>query len=127
MIRAVLIACMLGTRVLADDASDLARAAKSPYLIAAWLLAHPDADLAPLNAALRLKEPIQLRQPTPELLVIPEPRQVIVILKGDFTREDYLRFMPVANGADWRLAGHYVRPAERHVEPRHGIRMVGSK
>ncbi len=118
----------------ADVATDLERAAQSPYDIQEFVDTHAAFKWNPLWRALKLTDDTFLpeceeRSCSAKLISVGSPEQVIVILHHEPSWfEVYLRFVPVPSNGErrWRFAGHY-QPNVKYFPPRHRIAQFGQR
>src|ERR1051325_3453263 len=133
MKRAVLIACMLGTRAFADDATDLARAARSPADLATFIQTHLAFDWEPLWKELHAERRAYLgpceRIPdhgcSTERIDVAEPRQTILVIFDGRDAAVYLQYRGSAE-AGWKFTGLY-SPELLNAAPEHYLTAIGTK
>jgi hypothetical protein len=125
---------------IAGVGEDLASAAKSPYEIARFVDTHITFRWEPLWKSLGIQNDVFMqpcgelngakRDCSEEFITIPDPFQVILILRhGLAMPEVYLRFLRergTGTTAPWKFGGYY-SPLVKYFEPRHRMLRFGMK
>ena len=138
---AALLTLLLAAAALAGVDEELAQAAKSPYDIARFVDRHASFQWEPLWQALGIKDADLATQPcearegavricSEELITIPDPSQVVLILRQEaFRWQVYLRFLR-ERGPDgwerWKFAGYY-QPMVKDYPPKYRTIRFGKK
>ena len=122
-----------------DTASELARAARSPYDIERFVETHTDFDWEPLWKALKITDQIEMagcvkqgdaaHSCSSELIIVVGPLQAILLLRRYDWDEVDLRFIGELQPdglTRWHFAGHF-EPHVHYFQPEHRIVMFGNK
>jgi hypothetical protein len=137
---AVLALCspiLLPSQNVIDIAKELANAAQSPYDVERFVETHGVFSWDPLWDALKIADgPLSwycslrldaAHDCSSELIEVAAAPQAILILRGEFDQEAYLRYlqeMRPDGTIGWRFAGHY-EPTVKYFVPTHRIVMFG--
>ncbi|HEV8145398.1 MAG TPA: hypothetical protein VGP79_03415 [Bryobacteraceae bacterium] len=131
MCRALLALLVVCAGLHADDAADLARAAKSPYLLKRYLESHVGINLDPLWTTVPPGELIfvncESAPCTTELVSVQADRQVILVVNdSQRNSQAYLRFQRPEGTAQWRITG-VSSVGVKYFPPRHRLIQFGNK
>jgi hypothetical protein len=131
-LRACILLLVLSGVARADDAADLARAAKSPIELAQFVKTHTAFDWEPLWEALHSKshlflgpcEAIPDHGCTTELIDIPDPKQTILVIFDGRDAAVYLCYR--GSASRWTFEGAF-SPDTLRAAPEHHVTSIGKR